>query len=134
MTDQLQAHIAEYRTKGGKLGGDFADSPTLLLHSIGARSGVERICPLGHQTVDGGFAVFGTNWGKPHHPAWYHNLLAHPQAEIEVGLEVLPVRARVAIGDERDRIWARQSRLVPAMAAYERRARRKVPVVILELS
>ena len=132
MTDRLQAHIDEFRTHKGKLGGDFGDSPTLLLHHLGARSGIERVCPLGYQSVDGGYAVFGTNWGKPENPAWYFNVQANPETTIEVGTEVVSVRARVARGEERDRVWARQTQLVPAMGDYGRRAGRRIPVVILE--
>lgn len=132
MTDRLQAHIDEFRTHDGKLGGRFKDSLTLLLHHLGAKSGIERVCPLAYQLVDGAYAVFGTNWGRPEHPAWYYNVQAHPDTTIEVGSEEFPVRARVAQGEERDRIWARQIELVPAMGEYGRRSGRSIPVVILE--
>jgi deazaflavin-dependent oxidoreductase (nitroreductase family) len=132
MNDRLHAHIVEFRTHCGRLGGDFEGSPTLLLHHRGARSGIERVCPLGYQSVESGYAVFGTNWGKPEHPAWYHNVQANPETTIEVGAEVVSVRARVAGGEERDRIWERQTQLVPAMGDYGRRAGRTIPVVILE--
>ncbi len=132
MTDKLRAHIDEFRAHDGKLGGDFEGSPTLLLHHRGAKSGIERVCPLGYQLVDGDYAVFGTNWGRLEHPAWYYNVQAHPETTIEVGSEVFPVRARVTRGEERDRIWARQAQLVPAMGEYGRRAGRQIPVVILE--
>ena len=134
MTDRLQAHIDEFRTHDGKLGGRFKDSLTLLLHHLGAKSGIERVCPLAYQPVGDAYAVFGTNWGRPEHPAWYHNLQAHPETTIEVGMAVIPVRARVARGAERDRIWARQTQLVPAMGVYGQRAGRRIPVVILEPS
>lgn len=131
MTDRMQAHIEEFRANDGKLGGSFEGTLTLLLHHMGAKSGLERVCPLGYQPVEGGFAVFGTNWGRPANPAWYYNLRAHPETTIEVGSRVIPVSARVAEGGERDRIWARQVKLVPAMGAYGRRAGRRIPVVIL---
>lgn len=132
MNDKMQAHIDEFRANDGKLGGDHEGVATLLLHHVGAKSGVERVCPLGYQPIDEGYAVFGTNWGKPEHPAWYYNVQAHPVTTIEVAREVVPVRARIAEGDERHRIWARQVDLVPAMSAYGRRAGRRIPVVILE--
>ncbi|HYT78400.1 MAG TPA: nitroreductase/quinone reductase family protein, partial [Actinomycetota bacterium] len=80
------------------------------------------------------FAVFGSKGGAPTNPDWYHNLLANPEATIEVGTETISVRARVAEGEERERIWNRQKELMAGFAAYEQRTRRQIPVVILERS
>jgi deazaflavin-dependent oxidoreductase (nitroreductase family) len=125
--------IAEFRANGGKVGGPFAGADILLLHHTGARSGTQRVTPLGYQRVGDSFAVFGSKAGAPENPAWYHNLIAHPDTSIEVGTQTLPVRARVAEPAERDVIWDRQKQRAPQFAQYERKAApRKIPVIVLD--
>ncbi|GAA1653927.1 nitroreductase family deazaflavin-dependent oxidoreductase [Nonomuraea maheshkhaliensis] len=106
--------------------------PLILVHHTGARTGRERISPLFFQPVGDGWAVFGTNGGSTEHPLWYRNLMAHPRATVEVGTETVPVTARPAEGAERERIWAKQTALVPRFAAFEAASGRQVPVVVLE--
>jgi deazaflavin-dependent oxidoreductase (nitroreductase family) len=84
-----------------------------------------------YQTVEGGFAVFGSKGGAPENPAWYHNLLAHPDATVEVGAATIDVTARVAEGSEREQIWEAQKLAYPGFAEYEARTERTIPVVIL---
>jgi deazaflavin-dependent oxidoreductase (nitroreductase family) len=125
--------IEEFRANEGRVGGRFEGRPLLLLHHTGARSGVERVNPLAYQALDdGGWAVFGSKGGAPTHPDWYRNLIANPSAKVEVGAETHEVTARVAEGEERDRIWTRQKELMPGFADYERTTDREIPVVILE--
>lgn len=125
--------IAEFRAKGGKVGGPFAGADMLLLHHTGARTGTERVSPLAFQRVGESFAVFASKAGAPVNPAWYHNLLAHPDTTIEVGTKTLRVRARVAEPAERDVIWARQIQHAPHFAEYQRMATpRKIPVIVLD--
>jgi deazaflavin-dependent oxidoreductase (nitroreductase family) len=123
--------IDEFRANGGKVAG-FEHQPLLLLHHKGAKSGVERVNPVAYQPVGDGFAVFGSKAGGPTNPDWYHNLRANPDAVVEVGTETIPVRARVAEGEERDRIWAEQKRLNSNFADYETKTTRPIPVVVLE--
>lgn len=123
--------IEEFRRNGGKVA-SFAHQPLLLLHHRGAKSGVERVNPLAYQAVDHGYAVFGSKGGAPTNPDWYHDLIANPEAAVEVGTRTLPVRARAARGPERERIWEEQKRRNPAFAGYERKTDRTIPVVILE--
>ena len=124
--------IEEFRANHGKVGGPFAGVPILLLHHTGARTGTVRVNPLAYQADGGRFVVFGSKGGAPTNPDWYHNLRANPEATVEVGTETIPVRARVAEGEERERIWNRQKQLMPGFAAYEQRTRRQIPVLILE--
>jgi deazaflavin-dependent oxidoreductase (nitroreductase family) len=124
--------IEEFRTNAGKVGGRFERQPLLLLHSVGARSGQERINPVAYQRLENGYAIFGSKGGAPTNPDWYYNLLAHPDVIVEVGTETIPVRARVARGEERHRIWEKQKRLNPNFAGYETKTTRTIPVVILE--
>src|SRR6266536_2630823 len=99
--------IAEFRSTGGRVGGPFQRTPLLLLHHTGARTGAQRVNPLAYQALgDGAWAVFGSKGGSPSHPDWYFNLRANPLARIEVGTETFQVTARVATGEERERIWA----------------------------
>ena len=129
--DRNQKIIAEFRANDGAVGGPFEGAPLLLLHSTGARSGKERINPMMYQAVDGSYAVFASKAGAPTNPDWFHNLVANPDASVEVGAQTVPVRARVAEGAERARIWTRQTELYPGFADYESKTTREIPVVIL---
>lgn len=124
--------IEEFRANGGKVGGAMASLPLLLVHHRGRKSGTGRVNPVAYQAVGEDFAVFGSKAGAPTSPDWYHNLVASPDTVVEVGGETLPVRARVAQGEERERIWSRQKQAVPVFAEYEQRTTRTIPVVILE--
>jgi deazaflavin-dependent oxidoreductase (nitroreductase family) len=124
--------IKEFRANAGKLGGQFEGAPMLLLHSTGAKTGTERVNPMMYQQAGDAWAVFASKGGAPTNPDWYHNLVAHPSAEIEVGAEVVPVKARVAEGDEREGIWTKQKAAYPGFAEYEQNTPRRIPVVILE--
>jgi len=132
MPDWNSKIIEEFRANGGKVGGPFEGATLLLLHTVGARTGQSRVNPVAYLPVEGGYAVFASKAGAPTNPDWYHNLLAHPQVEAEIGTETVPVRARVAQGQERDRIWARQKIAMPGFADYETKTTRQIPVVILE--
>ncbi len=124
--------IEEFRGNAGKVGGPFEGAPMLLLHHEGARTGIERVNPLVYQPVGEGFAVFASKAGAPTNPDWYHNLIANPEATVEVGEDTVRVRARVAEGEERERIWAKQKQDRPNFADYEKQTSRQIPVVILE--
>ena len=125
--------IEVFRANGGKVGGMFEGRPLLLLHHVGARTGIERLNPLAYQRVGQSYAVFASKGGAPRNPDWYYNLLAHPDVSIELGDEQLPVRARVASGEERNRIWNAQKAAIPTFADYEQSAGgRVIPVVVLD--
>ncbi|MEA2616625.1 MAG: hypothetical protein QOE72_2408 [Chloroflexota bacterium] len=124
--------IDEFRANEGRVGGPFQGAPMVLLHTTGARSGQERITPLVYRPVNGDIAVFGSKAGAPEHPAWYLNLLAKPEVTVEVGTETYPVVARVAEGDERQRIWDEQVGAMPGFAEYQEKTTRVIPVVVLE--
>jgi deazaflavin-dependent oxidoreductase (nitroreductase family) len=123
--------IEEFRANGGKVS-MFSNGSLLLLHSTGAKTGATRISPLAYQKVGDDYAIFASKAGAPVNPAWYHNLLAHPQATIEVGTDVIDVTARVAAPEERELIWKRQKENAPNFAEYEKKTDRQIPVVILE--
>ncbi|MDP9240491.1 MAG: nitroreductase family deazaflavin-dependent oxidoreductase [Actinomycetota bacterium] len=125
------AIIEEFRANEGKVGGQFEGAPLLLLHSTGARTGQERVNPVMYRRVGDDYAVFASKGGAPTNPHWYHNLRAHPEATVEVGTDTVPVTAREAEGDERDRIWEDQKQDYPGFAEYEKNTEREIPVVIL---
>ena len=124
--------IEEFRANGGKVGGQFAGAPLLLLHTTGARSGEERVNPVMYQDLGGTVAVFASKAGAPTNPDWYHNVVANPEVTAEIGTETRRFRARVATGDEREQIWARQKQDFPGFADYEANTTRQIPVVVLE--
>jgi len=124
--------IQEFRANEGKVGGPFDGAPLLLLHTKGARSGEERINPMMYLADGDRLVVFASKGCAPTNPDWYHNLVANPDVEIEVGTERRAVRARVAEGEERDQLYAEQSRRYPQFAKYQEGTDRTIPVVILE--
>ncbi|MFE9193515.1 nitroreductase family deazaflavin-dependent oxidoreductase [Micromonospora sp. NPDC007208] len=132
MSDYNDKIIAEFRDNAGQVGGQFAGAPLLLLHTVGAKSGQPRVSPMMYQKVDGGYAVFASKGGAPSNPDWYYNLLANPKAQAEIGTDKVELVARVAAGDERDRIWSAQKAAYPGFADYERKTTRQIPVVVLE--
>ena len=130
--DWNQSVIDEFRSNGGRVGGMFEGRPLLLVHNVGARTGIRRVTPLMYQAVPTGYAIFASKGGADTNPDWYHNLVANPRTEVEVGTETVPVRARVATGEERDRIWTRQKRDYPQFEDYESKTLRVIPVIVLE--
>ncbi|MCD2186344.1 nitroreductase family deazaflavin-dependent oxidoreductase [Actinomycetospora soli] len=136
MSDFDQRVIEEFRSHGGRVGGQFEGAPLLLLHHVGRRSGAERLSPMMYQQVGDAYAVFASKGGAPDNPDWYHNLLDRPDASIEVGdggrIDTVPVRARELPADERDPIWETQKQRYPGFADYEARTSRTIPVLLLE--
>ena len=125
--------IEEFRANGGKVGGNFEGTSLLLLHTIGAKSGAERINPLAYQGLDdGNVAVFASKAGAPSNPDWFYNVMANPDVSVEIGSETRRYTARRATGEERSVIWERQKQLAPGFADYEAKTDREIPVVILE--
>jgi len=125
--------IAEFRANGGQVGGPFAGSTLLLLHTTGARSGQERVNPVMYRDLgDGSYAVFASKAGAPVNPDWYHNLRANPGVSAEIGTRTERFTARVAEGAERARIWTVHKQANPGFADYERNTTRQIPVVVLD--
>ncbi len=128
-----QSVIDEFRANAGKVGGPFAGSDLLLLTTIGARSGQPHTTPLGHVRDGERLLVVGSNLGAPHHPDWYHNLLAHPTVQVELGDQEFPSLAVPAEGPARDELFARVVAEAPGYAEYQAATDRVLPVVVLHL-
>jgi deazaflavin-dependent oxidoreductase (nitroreductase family) len=132
MHDYNQGIIEEFRANGGKVGGGFAGAPVVLITTKGAKSGRTRVNPLVAQPGDEGtLYIFASYAGAPHNPAWYHNLVAHPEVEVEFGEEHFTATATPVTGAERDRIYTRQKEVMPAFAEYEAKTTRTIPVIAL---
>lgn len=132
MNDWNQQIIAEFRANGGVVGGPFEGAPMVLVTHRGARSGIERTTPLVYLADGDDVVIFASKAGAPTNPDWFHNLVANPDATIEVGTETVAVRARVAEGAERDELFERQKAASPQFAEYEKATDRVIPVVVLE--
>jgi deazaflavin-dependent oxidoreductase (nitroreductase family) len=125
--------IAEFRENSGKVGGPFEGRTLLLLHTVGARTGQERVNPVVYRDLGNGrYAVFASKGGAPTNPDWYHNLLAHPEVSAEIGTRTGRFTARVAEGGEREAIWVPHKQVNPGFADYERKTTRQIPVVVLD--
>jgi deazaflavin-dependent oxidoreductase (nitroreductase family) len=123
--------IDEFRANEGRVGGMFESMPLLLLHHTGAKSGQVRVNPVAYLPDDGRYVIIASKGGAPSHPAWYHNLKAHPSATIEVGTQTFPVTASEATGAERERLFRAQAQRLPQFADYEQKTDRVIPVIVL---
>ncbi|WP_197382764.1 nitroreductase/quinone reductase family protein [Mycolicibacterium mengxianglii] len=125
--------IDEFRANEGKVA-SFGNGETtlLVLHSTGVKSGLERVSLLIYQDLGGSWAIFASNGGAPTNPAWYHNIIAHPSVEIEVGGSRHRAIARVADATERQRIWDTQRAIMPMIDDLAASSCRIIPVVVLD--
>jgi deazaflavin-dependent oxidoreductase (nitroreductase family) len=135
VSDRNKNIIEEFRTNEGRVGGMFEGAPLLLLHTTGRRSGDERVNPLMYLPDGDRWVIFASKGGHIAHPHWLHNVEANPDATIEVGVETIPVKARVLReGPERDELFARQVATYPQFGEYEKKTKghRTIPVIVLE--
>ena len=121
--------IKEFRDNDGKVGGQFEGGPLLLLHTTGAKTGRERVNPMMYLDEDGRIFVFASKAGADTNPDWFHNLVAHPRVEVELGTDTFPADAIPIAGTERDRIYATQAERYPGFAEYQANTSRVIPVV-----
>jgi deazaflavin-dependent oxidoreductase (nitroreductase family) len=128
-----QQIIDNFREHAGKVTlPPFVGANLLLLKTTGAKSGEERIAPLGFTRDGDSYVVVGSNSGYPTHSAWVRNVNANPIVTVDIGPETFPARAAVTTGAERKRLWAHHIAEIPAFADYERMVDREIPVVTLE--
>jgi deazaflavin-dependent oxidoreductase (nitroreductase family) len=125
-------HVRRYRETGGEVGYHWNDVTTLILETTGRHSGKLRAKALISGQDGDRYVVVASKGGHPRHPAWFHNLRAHPDTTVQVGSELREVRARVARPDERRRLWPRAVKTWPGYEGYQRRTKREIPLVILE--
>src|SRR5512140_2349920 len=119
-----QGVIDEFRANTGKVGGYFAGRTLLLLHTVGAKSGQERINPVAYVKDGNSFVIIASKGGAPSNPDWYYNLLSHPLVTVEVGTEQFRVRAAVTSEPERTRLYDKLVEMMPGFAEYRERTTR----------
>lgn len=124
--------IEEFRANEGRCGGPFEGNPMVLLTTTGARSGRPRTSPVTYTTDDDRIVLIASKAGADHHPAWYHNLVAHPDVIVEVGAERFAARARVAEEPERTRLFDERVAVMPRFDGYRTMTERTIPVVVIE--
>jgi deazaflavin-dependent oxidoreductase (nitroreductase family) len=122
--------IEEYRANGGKLSGRLADSQIILLTTTGAKSGQERVTPMGYRLDGDRIVVIAANAGADKVPDWYHNIVAHPDVTVELGAERFAARAIIADTAERERLIAEN--VVPYFPAQQEKTSREIPFVFLD--
>jgi F420H(2)-dependent quinone reductase len=128
-------HTALYKVSGGRLGHTIPGVPgkMLLLDHVGAKSGTKRTSPLLYFRDGDDMVIVASKGGFPKNPAWYYNLKANPLTEVQVGSHHVPVRARVATAEERERLWPEAVKSYHGYADYQVRSKgREIPLVILE--
>jgi deazaflavin-dependent oxidoreductase (nitroreductase family) len=124
--------VEEFRANDGAVSGMFAGAPMILVNHRGATSGKAYTSPLVYTKDGDNFVVIASKGGAPEDPQWLRNLVAHPDVTVEVGTETIPVRARVAAGEERDRLFRAQADRMPNFDEYATKTTRTIPVVVLE--
>ncbi|MFU8870337.1 nitroreductase family deazaflavin-dependent oxidoreductase [Micromonospora sp. SL4-19] len=126
-------HIQRYVETAGAEGHEWRPGVfTLLLTTRGRRSGQLRRTALIYGRDGDDYLVVGSQGGAPQHPAWYLNLLADPQARVQVGAETFAARARTATAEEKPRMWRTMTAIWPAYDQYQAQTDRDIPVVVLE--
>ena len=126
-------HVRVYRETDGERGYIWRNgTEILLLTTIGRKSGEPRTTPLIHRVDDGRWIIVASKGGTPDHPDWFKNLSENPEIEIQVKADRIPVKATVAEGDERERLWKLMAEVWPDYDAYQGNTDRQIPVVVLE--
>jgi len=136
----ITEHLRIYRESGGAEGHMWDSSiagysgllPTLLLTTVGRRSGEKRTSPLLYGKVGDNFIVIGSKGGAEKHAHWYHNLLANPRVDVQVGKDKFVAHAREATGNERQEIWKHMLTVYPPYQDYQKKTKREIPVIVLE--
>ena len=131
LNDWTTQIIEEFRANEGRVGGNFEGAPVLLLHTTGAKSGLERVNPMMYLEESGRIYVFASKAGADTNPDWYHNLVAKPEVSVELGTETFKANAVPLVGVERDRVYGEQAGKYPGFAEYQEKKTRVIPVVEL---
>ncbi len=126
--------IKEFRENDGKVGGNFENTPLVLLHTSGAKSGKGRVNPMAYFEDHGRLVVIASKGGADSHPDWYYNLKANPEVHVEVGADVFEATATITEEPERTQLFAKMAARNPAFADYEKKTNRVIPVITLSRS
>lgn len=128
-------HVRRYQETDGEVGHIWRrGSKILLLTTKGRTTGEQRTTPLIYEEDGDRYVIVASKGGAPEHPGWYRNLTKEPAVELQVKGEVFPARARIATGEERERLWELAAQQWPAYDEYQTKTDREIPVVVLERS
>jgi deazaflavin-dependent oxidoreductase (nitroreductase family) len=126
-------HVERYQETGGKEGYEWREGTTiLLLHTVGRKSGEERIHPLIYREWEGAYLVVASKGGDPNPPEWYLNLQENPEVTVQIKDEKFPAKARTATPAEKPAMWQHMVDAWPDYANYQKKTDRNIPVVVLE--
>ncbi|MCX4774793.1 nitroreductase family deazaflavin-dependent oxidoreductase [Streptomyces sp. NBC_01260] len=128
----VRDQVEQYESSGGTEGTTMRDMPVIILTTRGAKSGKIRKTPLMRVEHNGAYAVVASQGGAPKHPVWYHNLTAHPRAELQDGPVRQDMNVREVTGDEKAIWWERAVEAFPDYADYQKKTDRQIPVLVLE--
>lgn len=123
--------IEEFRANAGKVGGQFAGAPLLLLTTTGAKSGAKRVNPLAYLADGDRYVIIASYAGADSNPPWCHNLVAHPRVTVEVGTQTFEAQAEVVREPERTRLYGKMEAVMPAFTEYRQKTKRTIPVIAL---
>ena len=129
--DRNMTIIQEFRANAGKVGGRFAGRTLLILHTIGAKSGQERLNPVAYVRDADRLVIIASKGGAPTNPDWYYNIVANPQVTVEVGTEQFSARASISVEPERTRLYDKMVEVMPGFADYKKKTTRNIPVIVL---
>lgn len=138
LPDWMADHVRRYRESNGADGHLWTPPtggkpvPTLLLTTTGRKSKKRQVLPLIYGKTDGSYVIVASKGGAPSHPAWYLNLSADPDVEVQVGAEKFSARARTATRKERAALWKQMTAVWPPYDDYQRNTQREIPIVVLE--
>ena len=131
-TGWVATHVRRYLASDGGSGHIWYGKPTLLILTRGRRSGVLRRTALIYGKDGDNYVLVASNGGADNHPAWYLNLVDNPEVQLQIKDEKLNARARTATPDERPRLWDLMAEILPQYNSYRKKAKREIPVIILE--
>ena len=132
LNDFNQRLIEEFRANHGKVSGQFAGAPLLLLTTTGAKTGRALTKPLAYSKDGDRIVLIASFAGAPKNPAWFNNLVANPVVTVELGAERFQARATITSGGERQRLYDNQARQMAVFVEYQKKTTRQIPVVVLE--
>lgn len=124
--------IKEFRANGGKVTGQFAGAPLLILTTKGAKSGLPRENPLAFLADNDRYVIIASYAGAPTNPPWYYNLVKNPKVTVEVGDQKFTARAEVVSEPERTKLYQKMASIMPAFADYALKTTREIPVIALQ--
>lgn len=130
-TDWVNKHIREYVETDGKKGHKHQGKDALLLTTRGRKSGLLRRTALFYGKDGDRYVVVASRGGHAKHPAWYLNLEANPEVEVQVGADKFSARAHTATGEERVRLWELMTTIFPTYNSFQKKTKLQIPVVVL---